>query len=235
LLFWAAVRFGTAEVSCCIGTVAFFAVWGAAHGRGPFTALSAADNALSVQLFLILISVPLAILAALMVERKRAVETLEDSRRITDLTIAAAHIGMWGLDLETSEITLDNSVRSLLGLTTREAERYTELLRRIHPADVTRVLENQRAALAPDASRDERGDSPMAEIEYRICLADGSVRWLLTRGTVHRRPDGTPDRLTGTVIDVTHRRRAEHAHRESEEQHRLWELRAEYPPRLGDG
>jgi PAS domain S-box-containing protein len=217
LLVWAAVRFGTAEVSFCIGTVAFFAVWGAAHGHGPFTALSAADNALSVQLFLILISVPLAILAALMVERKRAVETLEDSRRITDLTIAAAHIGMWGLDLETSEVTFDDSVRSLLGLTTREAERYTELIRRIHPADVTRVLENQRAALAPDASRDERGDSPMAEIEYRVCLADGSVRWLLTRGTVLRRPDGTPDRITGTVIDITHRRRAEHAHRESEE------------------
>ena len=217
LLVWAAVRFGTAEVSFCIGTVAVFAVWGVVRGHGPFTGLSPADNALSVQLFLILISVPLAILAALMLERKRAVETLQDSRRIAALTIAAAHIGMWGLDLETSEVTLDDSIRSLLGLTTREAKRYTEWLRRIHPADVPRVLENQRAALAPDALRDERGDSPIPEIEYRVCLSDGSVRWLLTRGTVLRRSDGTPDRLTGTVIDITHRRRAEQAHRESEE------------------
>ena len=69
LLLLAAVRFGPAGVNTSLLIVAFLSISGAVHGRGPFTGSSAADNVLSLQLFLITMSIPLMFLATLIEER----------------------------------------------------------------------------------------------------------------------------------------------------------------------
>ncbi len=43
-------------------------------------------------------------------------------------------------------------------------------------------------------------------VEYRITHADGSIRWLLTRGFAVRDEDGTVSRLVGTTKDITERK-----------------------------
>src|SRR6266478_5801046 len=52
-LIWAAVRFGSRGASAAICTVTFLAIWSAGHGYGPFSTRSAEENALSIQMFLI--------------------------------------------------------------------------------------------------------------------------------------------------------------------------------------
>jgi len=44
---------------------------------------------------------------------------------------------------------------------------------------------------------------------------DGSVRWMLSRGSAVRAADGTLRRLVGTKVDITHRRQAEEVVAES--------------------
>jgi PAS domain S-box-containing protein len=68
-LLWAAVRFGSRGASTVISMVAFNAIWSAAHGHGPFSGGSAEQNALSIQIFLIVLSVPLLLLAGAVEER----------------------------------------------------------------------------------------------------------------------------------------------------------------------
>jgi C4-dicarboxylate-specific signal transduction histidine kinase len=63
--------------------------------------------------------------------------------------------------------------------------------------------------LGPNAPTDEKGDTPIPELEYRIRHLDGSLRWFLTRGTIVRNPNGSPRRIVGTVVDITDRKRAE--------------------------
>ena len=217
LLLWAAVRFGAVEVSLGLAAVAAFATWGAVHGQGPFDALTPEVNALSIQIFLILISLPLAALAAVIAERRRAEESLRDSQRIAALTIGAARIGLWGMDLERNSITMDEPLRTLLDLTPEEATRLDKYASRVHPMDLERVMANKQAAISADAPRDDRGDSPVPEIEYRIVRPDGAVHWLLTRGTVLRREDGKAYRVTGTAVDITYRKHSEQAQREHDE------------------
>lgn len=71
-LLWAALRFGSTGVGTCMIVVSFLAVWGSAHGRGPFTGPDAIQNILSLQLFLLFAAMPFMLLAILVEEREHA-------------------------------------------------------------------------------------------------------------------------------------------------------------------
>ena len=53
LLLWSTLRFGSTGVSTSMIAIAFVSIWGAVHGRGPFTAPGPVINVLSLQLFLL--------------------------------------------------------------------------------------------------------------------------------------------------------------------------------------
>jgi two-component system sensor histidine kinase UhpB len=78
-LLWAAVRFGPGGTSACILVIAGLAIWGALRERGPFVTDLPAQNFLSLQLFLLAMSVPAQVLAALMAERRQTARALKAS------------------------------------------------------------------------------------------------------------------------------------------------------------
>jgi len=80
-LLWAAVRLGPRGSSSAVVTLVVLAIWGATHGEGPFSTSSVAENARSVQLFLIAVSVPVLLLAAALEERLKAREALQMSEQ----------------------------------------------------------------------------------------------------------------------------------------------------------
>ena len=75
-LLWAAVRFGPRGATASLAIVTLLAMSGALGGHGPFSSSTPADNALSLQLFLITISPPLMFLAVLVEEQKRSQKAL---------------------------------------------------------------------------------------------------------------------------------------------------------------
>ena len=96
-LLWAAVRFGPRMTSTTIVLLGLLAIWGATHGDGPFAASSPEENALSVQFFLIAMSVPVLLLAAVLEERRNdlaaqrhaELEAKEQRLQLTHLTRVA--------------------------------------------------------------------------------------------------------------------------------------------------
>lgn len=58
------------------------------------------------------------------------------------------------------------------------------------------------------------------DLEYRVLGADGSVKWLWDRAFLIDVPDG-PHRVAGMALDITHRKLAEEALRESEERFKV--------------
>jgi len=83
LLLWAAMRFGPVGANTCLVTLALLSISGAVHGVGPFAGGAAVDNVLSLQLFLMAVSVPLMFLATA-IEERRAAE-LERRRNAAEL------------------------------------------------------------------------------------------------------------------------------------------------------
>ena len=75
-LLWAAVRFGPRGATTSLAIVTLLAMSGALRGYGPFIASTPADNALSLQLFLMTISPPLMFVAVLVEDQKRSQKAL---------------------------------------------------------------------------------------------------------------------------------------------------------------
>jgi len=78
-LLWAAVRFGPGGASAGVLVLSLFAVWAAVHGNRPFDAGTEAANAMAVQLFLIVTSVPLLALGGVIAERRHGEQALRRS------------------------------------------------------------------------------------------------------------------------------------------------------------
>lgn len=126
LLLWAAIRFGPRGSSVALVAVSLFEIWGAIHGFGPFAAQSAEMNALSVQLFLILASMPLIFLAALIKERERAQQAAVQREERLELALDAAQQASQALsDSQEKLHHSHNQVRKLLGrvIDVQESER----------------------------------------------------------------------------------------------------------------
>jgi PAS domain S-box-containing protein len=107
-LLWAAARFGSRGSATAIAVVSFLCIWAAAHGRGPFMEGSPEERALSVRVFLIVISVTLMSLAAVIEERDQAGERLRErevlNRGVIDsLTSRVAILDRSGSILATNE------------------------------------------------------------------------------------------------------------------------------------
>jgi PAS domain S-box-containing protein len=144
------------------------------------------------------------------VERKR----VEAALRLSEARLAEAqrmaHIGNWEWDLLTNRVWCSDETYRIFGLHPAGVEvKYDVFLTQVHPDDRERVH-----TVVETAMRDRRP----YEHEHRIVRPDGSERTVRGHGEVRFDDTGRPVRLVGTVQDITERKQAEKALRESEAQ-----------------
>jgi len=82
----------------------------------------------------------------------------------------------------------------------------------IHPADLSRVVEEVEKALSQGTH---------FQIQYRITTAQGEEKWVWEQGLGVETPGGKVETLEGFITDITERRRAEAALARREERYRL--------------
>jgi PAS domain S-box-containing protein len=179
-LLWAAVRFGPTGVNTSLLLVALLSISGAVQGRGPFAVSASTDNVLSLQLFLITMSIPLMFLATLMEERRQKTNALTESearfRSMADTTPVL--IWMSGPDKLCTFFNkgwLDFTGRSL------QQELGTGWAEGVHADDRDRCLHTYVSAF------DARGEFTL---EYRLRRRDGQYRWVVDKGVPRFGPDG---------------------------------------------
>ena len=72
VLIWAALRFGPSGTSAATAVVSSLAIWGTAHGGGPFAGGTFHEGVLALQTFMSIVAGTVLVLAAVVAERKRA-------------------------------------------------------------------------------------------------------------------------------------------------------------------
>jgi PAS domain S-box-containing protein len=119
----------------------------------------------------------------------------------------------WDRDVKSGRDSLFGDLQSIFGIPSQVCDgRVEDFHRYLHPEDRRRVAE------AIDYAMETHG--PYAA-EFRLRWPDGTVRWLAAKGKFYYSRDGEPERMLGMAIDITDRKLAEKALRESEERFRL--------------
>ena len=200
-LLWSALRFGWLGVSTSLIAVTSLSIWGAVHGRGPFSAMVPLTNPLPLQMFLVFASIPFMVLAALAEEHEQSAHVVRESEERFRLVANTAPVMIWmaGTDRLCTYVNqpwLEFTGRPL------EAELGNGWVEGVHKEDLKRCLETYSQAF------DQRQSF---EMEYRLRRNDGEYRWILDIGVPRFNPDGSFAGYIGSCLDITDRKLAEEA------------------------
>src|SRR6516165_3511268 len=194
-LIWSALRFGTTGVSTSAVAIAVLAIWGAAHGRGPFIESGPLNNVLSLQLFLFFAAAPFMVLAAVVEENKQASDQLFRS------IFENAQIGIGIFNIQTGEHFSNRSMHEMLGYSQEELSRIEQWDEIIRPDE--RASGAERYAELIQGKRDEdEWEQHFIRRDGRVVISNGRFR--LLRDTA-----GRPQYVFSFNEDITQRKHAE--------------------------
>lgn len=111
-----------------------------------------------------------------------------------------ARLGHWELDLARDTLTWSEEVSSIFEIDPASMPRhYADFIELVHPADRAAVDQAFTSALNARSSYD---------IEHRLLLAGGRIKWIHERCVIYYDNTGRALRSVGTVQDITERRLA---------------------------
>jgi diguanylate cyclase (GGDEF)-like protein/PAS domain S-box-containing protein len=143
--------------------------------------------------------------------KMRAERALSETKERLELATEGGNLAVWDIDVGTDQMHLGGGLAEALGA--RRLQRSTDLLDRVHPGD--------RAALRSIIVRTLKGEDATRGLEFRMRMVSGEWKWLFCSGRVTQRSEeGRALRMTGTLVEIDARKRAEQASRDAEERYR---------------
>lgn len=194
-LLWAAARLGVGGTSLALLALACAIVAQALRHSGPFALQSPIADVISLQAFLITISIPLLLLAALMDERRRTANLLRQSAGRMSVAAASTDTGLWQWNQGEQLFWLTDHCRTMFGLTEGAKLTPYAFIDAVHPQDRDRMERAIDAAMTG-------AESQPAE-DYRV-LCRGQTRWLLLYMNAQLDSLGKVQ-VSGVFRDVTER------------------------------
>ena len=138
-------------------------------------------------------------------ELTQTTQALRRSEQWLERALAAGDMGLWEWDLTTDDMQWSSGVSGLLGMApATSGGTYAAFVACVHEKDRARLVNAMRRAV---------NEGKSYELTHRVLLGDGSTRWLAARGEVVRDDQGKALRITGSLVNVTARQRAEEERR----------------------
>lgn len=149
------------------------------------------------------------------IEHQEAEEALRLSEERWQLALRGNNDGIWDWDVRSNEVFFSARWKEMLGFEDHEIpNRLDEWAKRVHPEDLDWVTEVIQEHFA--------GKTPFYITEHRVQCKDGSYKWILDRGQALWDEAGNAIRMVGSHTDITEKRQAEEALRDSEAKFRAF-------------
>jgi len=140
-------------------------------------------------------------LAGVAIERDRAEEALRRSEGFLADGQRISHTGTWGWNLSSGKVVWSEEHFRIFGFDPEKTQPSFQLfLETVHPEDRSFIEQGLDQAV-----REKRG----FDMEFRIALADGSIKDVQGVGRPVLTQSGDIDNYIGTTVDITGRKRAE--------------------------
>ena len=147
-------------------------------------------------------------------ERKQAAQALEEALLRQAAAVKAGNVGLWDWDLRKNDVHYSAEWKHQIGYAEDEiGDGFEEWQSRVHPEDLAPTLKHIQTAITAVQAH--------WQAEFRFRHKDGSYRWILAQAAVLKDETGRPIRTLGSHVDITERKQAEAALRESETRFRL--------------
>lgn len=148
---------------------------------------------------------------------KEAQDALAVSEERSRIIASMTSDFVWDLNLAENTVWRSGLSAATYGYQPEETEDATDLSRRrIHPDDLSKVLEGVRAVI--------RGGGNHWREEYRLLRADGTYGTMSVQGKVIRNAQGRAVRLVGSGMDITEQKAREEAARQSQKLEAIGQL-----------
>ncbi len=210
-LLWAAIRFGVLGESTAIAIVGFLAIWSASSGHGPFSGGTAEQSALSIEIFLIGLAIPLLFLSAVIEERVTGRSELRESESRFRIVADSAPVLIWMAGVDKLCTFFNKPWLQFTGRS-MEQEIGDGWAEGVHEDDLQKCLEIYTRAF------DARQPFVM---QYRLRRNDGEYRWISDQGVPRHDSQGSFSGYIGSCVDVTELVNKDQALWESEERMRV--------------
>jgi PAS domain-containing protein len=140
---------------------------------------------------------------AWLVRKERARAALKASEERLNLALSTGGFGTWDWDLISDELNWDSRNHRLYGLKPGSfTGKYHDFIALLHPDDKG-LLTQQLSTIT------ENMDASTHEVEYRIILPDGSIRYLADRCEVFRTGANQIERMIGITWERTLQKQVE--------------------------
>ena len=222
-LLWSAARFGSLGTSTALSIVGFLAIWSGSHGHGPFSGGTAEQNTLSIQIFLIVLSIPMLFLAAVIEERATGETERRESESRFRIVADSAPVLIWMAGVDKLCTFFNKPWLKFTGRSL-EQELGNGWAEGVHPDDLQKCLKIYTEAF--DAHK-------AFVMQYRLRRNDGEYRWISDQGVARYDSNGKFSGYIGSCVDVSDLLKKDEALREFEERvvlaaeathHGVWEL-----------
>jgi PAS domain S-box-containing protein len=175
------------------------------------TAETRAGRLLIVLIFAVLLAMVLFVRENL-ANRELSSDAVQANDRLRLAMESGKTVG-WHWDMRSDRDMWFGDLKTMFGLDAdTHVGQLEHLRRRIHAED---------RELMWSAVEEARQSHKPYRAEFRVVREDGTVRWVMASGKFYYSSNGTPLRMLGIAHDITERKQAEDALRESEERFRL--------------
>jgi len=147
-------------------------------------------------------------------EQKRSENLIKEYANSLELTMEAANIAWWEMDVKTGEVRFNKKKTDMLGYDQEQFHHYQDFTNLLHPDDYEKTMNAM--------SLHFNGEREKYDIQYRIKTSTGSYLWFHDYGQITERDrEGKPLKVAGLVIDITELKQTEQELRESQERFQI--------------